>query len=157
MGRMASPDSSSSPKTSRSEHLRHIVEHAAHRLPAQGPIGVFIHHNTYWLTRQIDDRVEQIEAPNHTAVPMVRLDTRFAEDLREEVIELAEPTDDDETEHCLLRLGVAAFGSQTGLYESSAGRAALTLFRLLAFSSRGSPSAWFTRPPASTAGLTAAS
>src|SRR5688572_9424169 len=136
---MASPDSSSSPKTSRSEHLRHIVEHAAHRLLAQDPIGVFIHHNTYWLTRQIDDRVEQIEAPNHTAVPMVRLDIRCAEDLREEVVELAEPTDDDETEHCLLRLDVAAFGSQKGLYVSSVDRAlALTPFRLLAFSSRGS-------------------
>jgi len=143
---MASPDSSSSPKTSRSEHLRHIVEHAAHRLPAQGPIGVFIHHNTYWLTRQIDDRVEQIEAPNHTAVPMVRLDIGFAEDLHEELVELAEPTDDDETDedetkHYILRSDLAAFGSPTGLYESSADRAALTRFQLLAFSSRGSPSA----------------
>ncbi|MFM9000562.1 MAG: putative inorganic carbon transporter subunit DabA [Verrucomicrobiota bacterium] len=26
--------------------LRHAVEHASHYLPAQGPIGVFIHHNT---------------------------------------------------------------------------------------------------------------
>jgi hypothetical protein len=101
---------------------------------------------TDWPTRQIDDRVEQIEAPNHTAVPMVCLDIRFAEDLPNELVEPAEPTDDDETDedetkHYILRSDLAAFGSPTGLYESSADRAALTRFQLLAFSSRGSPSA----------------
>jgi hypothetical protein len=62
------------------------------------------------------------------------------------VIELAEPTDDDETKHRLLlldavlRFDVSALRSQTGLYESAADRA-LTPFRLRAFSGRGSPSA----------------
>jgi len=28
------------------EHLRHVVDHVAHFLPTQGPIGVFVHHNT---------------------------------------------------------------------------------------------------------------
>src|ERR1044071_8187625 len=28
------------------ERLKHAIEHAAHLLPAQGPITVFIHHNT---------------------------------------------------------------------------------------------------------------
>lgn len=95
---------------------------------------------TEWLARQIDHRVEQIQAPNHTAGPMI-LEIRLAADAIEELVELAELTDDDETKDYVLRLGVAAFGSegQTGLYESSADRA-LTPFRLRAFPTRGSPS-----------------
>jgi hypothetical protein len=39
-------DSLVNPASSPSARLKHALEHAVHYLPAQGPIGVFIHHNT---------------------------------------------------------------------------------------------------------------
>ena len=93
--------------------------------------------------RQIDNRVQQIEALNHPPVPMIFPAIRFAKGLHQE---LAEATDDDETERCLVRfdgvlpLHIPAFAAETGLDQSSADRA-LTPFRLRAFSTRGSPSA----------------
>ena len=42
----AEPDPSEVMHTHEGSPLRRAVEHAAHLLPVQGPIGVFIHHNT---------------------------------------------------------------------------------------------------------------
>jgi uncharacterized protein len=46
---VAAPDTPPRPRTRQDaalHHLRHAIEHAAHLLPAQGPINSFIHHNT---------------------------------------------------------------------------------------------------------------
>ncbi|MBS1828163.1 MAG: hypothetical protein JST93_22845 [Acidobacteria bacterium] len=99
---------------------------------------------TDWPTRQIDDRVEQIESPNHTSVPVV-CHARFGPDLPEVLAEAADPMDEEtveeETKDYILRSDLSSFRSPTSLHRSTAGRAAPTPFRLLAFSSRGSPRA----------------
>jgi len=103
---------------------------------------------TDWLTTQIHQRVEPIEAPDHSAAASKScyVDLRLAEGLHQEEVEVLEPTEDDETERRLLRsdlvprLDAPILRSETGLYESPADRAP-TSFRLLAFSTRGSPSA----------------
>ena len=42
----STPNGAAAPVTGRGEALRHAVAHAAHALPSQGPMGVFVHHNT---------------------------------------------------------------------------------------------------------------
>ena len=53
-----------SPTGDHHEHLRHVLDHAAHYLPTQGPIGVFVHHNTLHAFQHQEFLSSVIEAAN---------------------------------------------------------------------------------------------
>ena len=46
----------------RQEKLRQAVDHVAHFLPKQGPIGVFVHHNTLHAFEELPFEQAVIEA-----------------------------------------------------------------------------------------------
>ncbi len=61
------------------DHLRHLIDHAAHLLPAQGPITVFIHHNTLHAFEHLPfDRAVQLGARVFGCQPYLTED-RFRE------------------------------------------------------------------------------
>ncbi len=50
------------PVAGRREMLRHALEHAAHALPSQGPMGVFVHHNTLHALQHEDFETAVVQA-----------------------------------------------------------------------------------------------
>ena len=52
------------PVENKRQHILHALEHAAHLLPAQGPIGVFIHHNTLHGFQHLQFEAAVCEAAN---------------------------------------------------------------------------------------------
>ncbi len=77
----------------RSTHLGEVIEHAAHVLPAQGPITVFIHHNTLHAFEHLPfDEAVQKGAEIFGCQPY-RTEDRYRDDLRRGRIRFSELQD----------------------------------------------------------------
>ena len=72
------------------DRLRHAIDHAAHLLPAQGPISIFIHHNTLhaFEDRSFEEAVEE-GARVFGCQPYLRME-RYREALRNGRIRFAD-------------------------------------------------------------------
>ncbi len=69
-------------------HLRHVVEHAAHFLPTQGPIGVFVHHNTlHSLQHKVFEEAVVEGAALFGAEPFLSEETYQAEHARQRIFD----------------------------------------------------------------------
>src|SRR5271168_2511741 len=76
--------------TARLEHLCHVVEHAAHLLPAQGPITVFIHHNTLHAFEDLPFHEAVKKGASLYGCHPYRTEERFRDDLRRGRIRFSE-------------------------------------------------------------------
>lgn len=69
-------------------HLRHVVDHAAHFLPTQGPIGVFVHHNTlHSLQHKVFEKAVVEGADLFGAEPFLSEETYQAEHARQRILD----------------------------------------------------------------------
>jgi uncharacterized protein len=73
-----------------SERLRHAIDHAAHLLPAQGPISIFIHHNTLHAFEDMPfEKAVERGGAVFGCLPYLRLD-RYREAIRKGRIRFAD-------------------------------------------------------------------
>ncbi|MHB1079598.1 MAG: DUF2309 domain-containing protein [Prosthecobacter sp.] len=76
------------PAGGRLEHLRQAVEHAAHFLPSQGPLGVFLHYNTLRSLRHLRFEDAAIEGGNlFKAEPFLSEETYQTERSRRRILD----------------------------------------------------------------------
>jgi uncharacterized protein YbcC (UPF0753/DUF2309 family) len=70
------------------EHLRYALDHAAHYLPTQGPIGVFVHHNTLHAFQHQEFESSVIEAAKlFKAEPFLSEETYQSDRARGRILE----------------------------------------------------------------------
>lgn len=62
--------------------LEQVIAHAAHLLPSQGPIGVFIHHNTLHAFQHLPFEEAVIEAANKFGTEPFMTETRYRKEIR---------------------------------------------------------------------------
>lgn len=73
--------------SNRRENLRHIIDHTAHLLPAQGPIGVFIHHNTLHAFQHLPFEEAVVQASDLFGTEPYMSEEAFRRDLKRGRIE----------------------------------------------------------------------
>lgn len=72
----------SDPKPSRMHRLEHSIEHAAHLLPAQGPIRVFVHHNTLHSMEELPFSLAVVEGAKTFGCQPYLSESRYREFLQ---------------------------------------------------------------------------
>src|SRR5437764_3629197 len=77
-------------RQSRVDRLRSVVEHASHLLPMQGPIGVFVHHNTLHAFEDLPFEQAVVEAGRLFGAEPYMSEAAFRADLARGRIELAD-------------------------------------------------------------------
>ena len=123
-------------RDARLERLQHALNHAAHLLPMQGPIGVFVHHNTLHAFEHLPFEEAIVEAGQLFGAEPYMAEAAYREELRRGRIEIADldailESEDDATvfprltrrslRRAMLTPGVREFDAATVLWRAEQG------------------------------------